>query len=164
MNSKVKVTADAAGNVVVPSKNNPEWGHIRVEQDRMVTDDRGFARKKRVSALIPGLIADLKCYGWKAGQEVEGTIIFKEQLEPFNPKDPERDYKIAGKTGVVCCIDGQPIYRKTFYKEDSRAKDVHILDEDGNPVTHNNGDAIRAAYKELAEKEANASKEAIDKM
>lgn len=153
MDSKVKVTADAAGNVVVPSKNNPEWGHIRVEQLRIVVDDRGFARRKRVSALIPGLIEDLKSFGWKAGQEVEGTIIFKEQLDPFNPKDPERDYKIAGKTGVVCCIDGQPIYRKTFYSKDKSAKDVHILDEAGNPVSHNNGDAIRAAYAELAEKE-----------
>jgi hypothetical protein len=152
MNSKVKVTADAAGNVVVPSKNNPEWGHIRVEQDRMVTDERGFARRKKVSALIPGLIKDLKHFGFKAGQEIEGTIIFKEQLDAFNPKEPARDYKIAGKTAVVCCIDGQPIYRKTFYKEDAKAKDVHILDEEGNPMSHNNGDAIRAAYAELAEK------------
>lgn len=154
MNSKVKVTADAAGNVVVPSKNNPDWGHIRVEQERMVTDDRGFARNKKVTALIPGLVVDLKRYGWKAGQEVEGTIIFKEQLKPFNAKEPERDYKIAGKTKVVCCIGGEPIYRKTFYKEDPKAKDIHILDEAGNPVTHDNGDAIRAAYKELAEIEA----------
>ena len=34
MNSKVKVTADELGNVVVISKNNPEWGHIRLEQVR----------------------------------------------------------------------------------------------------------------------------------
>jgi hypothetical protein len=149
----VVVTADAAKNVVVPSKNNPEWGHIRVIQDRIIVDDRGFARKKGVSALIPGLITDLKSFNWKADQKIKGTVIFKEQLEPFNPKDPDRDYKVAGKTGVVCCIDGQPIYRKTFYYTNSDAKDVHILDEHGNPVSHNNGDAIRAAYAELAEKE-----------
>ena len=154
MNSKVKVTADAAGNVVIPSKSNSEWGHIRVEQDRMTTDDRGFARRRKVSALIPGLIVDLKCYGWKANQEVDGTIVFKEQLEPFNPKEPERDYKIAGKTGVVCTIEGRPVYRKTFFKEDSKAKDVHIVTEDGEILTHDNGDAIRAAYKELSDKES----------
>lgn len=160
---KVKVTADAAKNVVVPSKNNPEWGHIRVVQERIIVDDRGFARKKPVSALIPGLIGDLKAFNWKADQEVKGTIIFKEQLVPFNPKDPDRDYKVAGKTGVVCCIDGQPIYRKTFYNADPDAKDVHILDDHGNPVSHNNGDAIRAAYAELAEKEKQST-ESLDKM
>ena len=35
MESKVKVTADQAGNVIVKSSKNPEYGHIRVEQIRM---------------------------------------------------------------------------------------------------------------------------------
>jgi len=153
MDSKVKVTADAAGNPVIVSGNNPEWGHIKVEMDRIVIDDRGFARLKRVTALIPGKVNDLKAFGWKANQEVEGTIFFKEQLTPFNPKEPKRDYKIAGKTGIVCCLDGQPIYRKTFYNRDATTKDVHIVDEQGNVVSHNNGDDIRAAYAELKEKE-----------
>jgi len=164
MNSKVKVTADPAGNVVIPSKNNSDWGHIRVTQERLLADDRGFVRNKTISALIPGLVVDLKRYGWKKDQEVEGTIIFKEQLTPFNTKEPERDYKVAGKTNVVCCIDGQPIYRKTFYKEDPKAKDVHILDEQGNPVSHNNGDEIKAAYKAITEKEKAAAEQGMDKM
>ena len=151
MKSKVKVTGDATGNVVIPSKTNPEWGHIRVEQDRIVTDDRGFARRKKISALIAGTVADLKGFRWKAGQEIEGTIIFREQLTPFNPKDSGRDYKMAGKTGIVCCVYGEPIYRKTFYREDSEAKDVFIIDEHGAVVTHTNGEEIRAAYLKLAE-------------
>lgn len=159
MNKKVRVTADAAGNVVIPSKNNAEWGHIRVEQERIVTDDRGFGRLRKITALIPGLVKDLKGFGWKAGQEIEGKIIFKEQLTPFNTKDPERDYKMAGKTGIPCCIDGEPIYRKTFYKEDERAKDVQITDADGNVIPHTNGDEIRKAYEELA-KTASAAGEA----
>lgn len=136
--SKVIVTADAAKNVIVPSKNSPEWGVIRVEQTRMVIDAGGFARKKKVSALIPGLITDLKGFGWNAGEEVEGKIIVKEQLTPFNEKDPERDYKIAGKTGIVCCVDGQPIYRKAFYTLNQEAYDVTL--------EHNNTEAIRAEY------------------
>lgn len=152
MNSKVKVTADAAGNVVVPSKNNPEWGHIRVEQERMVIDDRGFARKKRLSALIPGLVTDLTDFGWKKGHEVTGVVYFKEQLEPFNPKDPDRDLKKAGKTDVVCCIGGAPIYRKTFYSPNPDTQDIHILDEAGNILTHDNVEAIRNAYAELEAK------------
>lgn len=150
----VVVTADPAKNVVIPSKNNPEWGHIRVEQDRIVIDDRGFARMKPVSALIPGKITDLKSFGWKADEKIEGMVIFKESLTPFNPKDPERDYKVAGKTGVICTIEGEPIFRKTFYSRDANAKDVQILDAAGNPVSHDNGEEIRAAYLELADKDS----------
>jgi hypothetical protein len=144
--SKVKVTADEAGNVIVQSKNNPEWGHIRVQQVRMVVDDNGFARRKPVSALIHGTIEDLKGFGWTKNQEPEGKIIIKEQLTPFNEKEPERDYKLAGKTGIVCCLDGQPIYRKHFYTTNVEAGDVL--------VAHNNTDAIRAAYEEQKRKEA----------
>jgi len=164
MNSKVKVTADAVGNVVIPSKNNAEWGHIRVEQERIVIDERGFARKKRVSALIPGLIADLKSFGWKAGQELKGTIIFKEQLTPFNPRDPERDYKIAGRTGIVCCIYGEPVYRKTFYNTNPEAQDVQIMDENNNPISHTNGEEIRIAYKQLTEQDVTLENETLGSM
>lgn len=143
MNSRVKVTADELGNVVVVSKNNPEWAHIRVEQSRVVIDDNGFARKKTISALVHGTTDDLKSFGWTRGQELPGAIIFKESLEPFNAKDPERDYKVAGKTGVVCCLDGQPIYRKTFYSTNASAQDVSIA--------HNNVEDIRAAYASVAE-------------
>jgi hypothetical protein len=136
--SKVRVTADAAGNVIVPSKKNPEWGHIRVEQIRMVVDDRGFARKKPVSTLIHGTINDLKGFNWVKGQEVDGKVIIKEQLIPFNEKDPERDYKIAGETGIVCTKDDQPIYRKAFYTTNESAGDVF--------EAHTNTDVIREAY------------------
>ena len=156
MNSKsktVKVTADIAGNVIIPSKNNMEWGHIRVEQEKMVIDDRGFARKKKVSALISGTINDLKGFGWNANEMIEGHVVFKEQLKPFNKKDPERDFKIAGKTNIVCCIDGEPIYRKTFYTQLDDARNTYITDEFGNILNHTNGEAIREAYLELSEKE-----------
>lgn len=143
MNSRVKVTADELGNVVVVSKNNPEWGHIRVEQTRITIDDNGFARKKTISALIHGTTDDLTDFGWRAGQQLDGKIIFKESLEPFNVKDPERDYKVAGKTGIVCCLDGQPIYRKTFYTTNASAQDI--------AVAHNNVEDIRAAYADTVE-------------
>tara|TARA_B110000503_G_C7081077_1_gene385171 strand:+ start:632 stop:1126 length:495 start_codon:yes stop_codon:yes gene_type:complete len=164
MNSKVKVTADAVGNVVIPSKNNAAWGHIRVEQERIVIDERGFARKKRVSALIPGLINDLKSFDWKVGQELKGNIIFKEQCTPFNPRDPERDYKIAGRTGIVCCIFGEPIYRKTFYNTNPEAQDVQILDENKNPISHTNGEEIRIAYKQITEQDVTLENETLGSM
>lgn len=164
MNSKVKVTADAIGNVVIPSKNNADWGHIRVQQERIVIDERGFARKKTVSALIPGLINDLKSFGWKTGDDLKGSIIFKEQLTPFNPRDPERDYKIAGRTGIVCCIYGEPVYRKTFYNSNPDAKDVQIMDENNNPVTHTNGEEIRIAYKQLKDQDVTLENETLGSM
>jgi hypothetical protein len=153
-NKKVIVCADPAGNVVVPSKNNPEWGNILVKQERIVVDDNGFARKKTISALIAGLTSELKSFGWVAGQELQGTVIFKEQLKPFNAKDPERDYKVGGATGIICTIEGQPVYRKNFYVTADNAKDVHILDDNGNIVLHDNGHEIRAAYLKLAEEQS----------
>lgn len=145
MNSKVKVTADDTGAVVIVSKNNPDWAHIRVEQSRIVIDDNGFARRKTISALVHGTVEDLKSFGWTKGAELPGKILFKESLEPFNASQPERDYKVAGKTGIVCCQDGQPIYRKTFYTLNSSAEDVS--------VAHTNIEDIRAAYAEGVEVE-----------
>lgn len=157
MNSKVRVTADEAGNVIVKSKHNPDYGHIRVEQTRMVIDGTGFARRMKLSALIPGVIEDLKAFGWSANEEVEGKIITRQSLAPFNKKDPERDYKVAGETGIVCCVDGQPIYRKNFYVLDSKAQD-YDTDDEGKIVEgglhHTNGLEIQAAYAE--KKEASA--------
>lgn len=138
MTGSVKVTANDAGQVVVVSENNPEYGHIRVSQERVIFDEKGWARKKGLSALIPGLVEDLQALGLSNGQSMAGKIIVKESLTPFNTKDPERDYKLAGETGIVCCLDGEPIYRKSFFTEDMSASDELIA--------HNNTDAIREAY------------------
>lgn len=139
MSKKVKVTADAAGNVIVRSSNNPEYGHIRVEQVKMMLDDNGFARKKKLSALIPGTVEDLAFFEWSANQEVEGTIIVKESLEPFNTRNPERDYKVAGQSGIICKMDDYPIHRKNFYVLDATAQD--------SLIEHTNTEEIQAAYK-----------------
>jgi len=148
MDSKVLVTADKSGNVIVVSGNNPEFGHIRVEQVRMEVDDStGFAKMKKISALIPGTVIDLKGFGWSNGQEVAGKIRIVEKLEPFNKKDPERDYKIAGKSEIVCCQDGQPIYRKHFFTLNSELEDVR--------EPHTNDAEISAFY-------SNAKQEAIE--
>lgn len=138
MKSSVKVTADKAGNVISVSKNNPEWGHIRVEQTRMVVDEKGFARATRVSALIPGKVAELAAFGFTAGQELPGTIFFQESTEPFNAVTPERDLKIAGTSGVICRIGDEPIYRKNVYSENPDQMDITI--------EHTNKDEVKAAY------------------
>ena len=148
MDAKCVVATDKTGSVIVRSANNPEYGHIRVEQTRMVIDDSGFARRKRLSALIPGTIEDLKGFGWSANQEIDGKIVVKERTIPFNTNEPERDYKVAGDTGIVCCYYGEPIYRKAFYTSNMQAHD--------ETIEHTNGEDIKAAYAELADKKKSA--------
>jgi hypothetical protein len=139
MNAKVIVCADEAGNVIRKSKSNPDYGTIRVKQTRLVVDENsGFVRKRELSALIPGEIETLSMFGWEDGEHVSGQILIKESLSPFNADDPDRDLKIAGDTGVVCCQDGQPIYRKHVFTFNLKSED--------ELVEHTNGDAIKAAY------------------
>ena len=59
-------------------------------------------------------------------------------MTPFNEKQPEKDLKIAGDTGIVCKFEGSPIYRKTQYTLASNAEDVLIK--------HDNVEELRAAY------------------
>ena len=135
--SKVIVTANAEGSVVSLSKNNPEYGYVRVEQVRAVVDERGWVSKKTLSALMYGKSEDLSSLGYFKGQVLSGKIVIKESLEPFNTENPEKDYKIAGKSGVICCQDGQPIYRKCFYTTNESEGDTLIA--------HNNTESIREA-------------------
>ena len=84
-----------------------------------------------------GTTENLTSYAKNLGKTLPGKIIAIESLEPFNNTNPDRDLKYAGDTGIICCQDGQPIYRKTEYTYDVEAQDILI--------EHTNGDAIRAA-------------------
>jgi hypothetical protein len=137
MSKNVTVSANKAGEVVVMSNDNPKFGYIRVEQTRSLIDNRGWLRKKDVSALIQGETTDLLDLKLEAGDALAGNIIIRESLEPFSTKNPEKDYKYAGDTGVVCCLDGQPIYRKAFYDATGKLTDELIA--------HNNNEAIKNA-------------------
>ena len=139
-NKKVTVVASQEGVVARPNPNNPEFGHIRVSQTTMVMEN-GFARKVSRTALINGKLADLREMGLKDGEELEGKIIVKESLKPFNAENPDSDLKVAGETGVPCTVSGQPIYRKSFYVTDD-STDVLIA--------HDNIDAIKAKQAEIA--------------
>lgn len=142
MESKVRVVADAAGNVIVKSLNSPEFGYIRVVQDRVIFDESGFMSKKPTGAIINGLITDLQSMNWVKDQELTGRVVIKHSLEPFNKKSPERDYKVAGDTGITCCVDGKPIYRKTFYSADPNTLDSPV-------ILHDNKEDIVAKQTEM---------------
>jgi len=135
---KVTISADKSGQAIVPSKENPDYGYVRVEQTRSIVDDNGWLKNKTIAALILGTVSELQKAGYQAGQELAGKVIVREQTTPFNKKNPEKDFKIAGDTGITCMVEDKPIYRKAFYSQDEEVKDVLIA--------HTNGEAIKAAY------------------
>ena len=138
--SKVEVTADVNGKVIRQS-SNPEIGYVRVTQKVVTYSATGWVQPKERSALILGSMEDLKSMKFKKGQKLDGKIVVKEATEPFSKTDPDRDLKIAGATGIICCTkDGEPIYRTSFYDALGQQEDVLIA--------HANGDAIRSANSE----------------
>jgi hypothetical protein len=137
MDTKVKVVADATTKLVINQSANPIFGYVRVVQNRVVIDDNGFMKRKEFSALIHGLIEDLQSVGYYDGQELNGSIIAEESLEPFSKKGPNKP-KTAGDSNVVCTLGGYPIYRRTKYTNKANAEDVLIA--------HDNKAEVKAAY------------------
>lgn len=133
--SKVTVTADQDGNVIGVSENNPEYGYIRVEHLTTQINEEGWLKNVKRSALIKGKVEDLMSCNYEEGSEITGKIVVRESLTPFNPKNPDKDLKIAGITGIICRIGDQPIYRQTFFTTNLLAQDEFIM--------HDNGDEIR---------------------
>lgn len=144
--SKVKVRkADENGNVISISKN-PEYGFITVEQDA-IEFNHGWLRTVNRSALVHGRVEDLKMCKYTAGSEIPGKIVIIESLVPFDNENPDRDLKLAGSTGVICRVDDQPIYRRSFFTTNMNDTDQFIA--------HSNADEIR---------EVQAAQRAISKM
>ena len=138
MQDQVTIVADDNGKVIRQSKNNAEYGYVRVIQDAVQYGANGWVNRKTRSALILGKMEDLKEIGLDTMDSLPGRIVVKESTEPFSQTDPDRDLKIAGSTGIICCTsDGEPIYRTTFY--DATGDQLDEL------KAHANGDAIREA-------------------
>ncbi len=135
--NKVQIMPDELGNVVRQSKNNADFGYVRLQQDKVSFGNNGWVKRSQVSTLLHGKIEDFDAIGIKDKTELTGKIIVREQTEAFSANDPDRDLKYAGDTGVICCAYGEPIYRKTFFVTDVNAEDILIA--------HTNGDAIREA-------------------
>lgn len=138
MDSKVKVLKNEDDSVLNISENNPDYAWVLLQQVRTVVDDSGFLRRKPVTAILPGPVEDMKAMNFYAGQELPGKILIKEALVPFNLKNPDRDLKIAGESGIVCKLEGFPIYRKTYYTTKSNIEDIF--------VQHDNKDEIKSVF------------------
>tara|TARA_R110000851_G_scaffold99383_2_gene214451 strand:- start:1206 stop:1781 length:576 start_codon:yes stop_codon:yes gene_type:complete len=139
MNSKVNIIADDKGNAVRQSNSNPEFGHVRLVQTRVTFGNSGWVKKSNISTLLHGKLEDLQEMGLESMEFLPGKIVIKEQLEAFSQNDGDRDYKMAGDTGIICCVDGQPIYRKTFFVADATAQDVLVAHDNSAAIKEANG-------------------------
>lgn len=140
MNSKVRVVADKNGNVITVSSNE-EFGYIRVVQDTTNFTAKGWIEERQLSALVHGRLEMLLKQNFSEGQELNGKIVVKESLTPFDGSTDDRDLKYAGATGIPCLLDDQPIYRRTFYTENQQ--------EESELVQHNNSEMIRERIAEM---------------
>ena len=142
-NQSCQVSLDEQGNAIRVSKNNPEFAHVRITQSRVLFSPNGWVNKKTLSTLVHGKLEDLQEMGFNSNAPLSGKIVVKEQTDPFNEKDPKRDLKMAGDTGIVCTKlnletgEEQPIYRRTFYDASGTIEDTYI--------SHTNSDEIREA-------------------
>ena len=161
-NGKVTIVADDNGSVIRVSKNNPEFGHVRLVQDTTAIGNGNWVKKQSRSTLIHGTVEDLQATGLAEAKTLPGKIIIRESFEPFSSDNPDRDLKVAGDTGIVCVgvnpetgeVDC-PIYRKSFYSMDMNDHDTLIA--------HTNGQAIREANG-VESKAVKITKEQMDEM
>jgi hypothetical protein len=134
MNSKVFIVPDQSGNVIRQSRN-PELGYVRLTQDRITINNRGWVNKKTFSTLLKGSIEDLKTMGIDNMDYMPGNIIVQESTTPFNEAEPNRDLKVAGDTGVVLHNhNGEPIYRTTIYDQSGCMSDILIPHANGEEI------------------------------
>jgi hypothetical protein len=153
MQNQVNIIADDMGNVIRQSSSNSEYGYVRLGQKRVTFGVNGWVKSSNVSTLIHGKLEDLQEMNFKANESLAGKIIIREQLEPFSKNDPDRDYKYAGDTGIICCVDGQPIYRKTFFVPNVQAEDMLLAHTNGADIREANGSdtAVKIAKTTTAE-------------
>jgi|TARA_R100000479_G_C6382550_1_gene201725 hypothetical protein len=161
-NQPVVISRDESGNIIRVSKNNPEYGFVRVEQPTFAIAG-GWVDDKTRSAIINGKLEKLQRMLpalEKNEKNLKGQIIITERFEPFftNTEHPkyeqlrDKNLKIAGDTGVVLkgvdpeTGEERPIYRKTEFTSDMNATDTFI--------SHINSDEIRAAQAGTTTKEA----------
>ena len=151
MKNQVTIVPNETGAKIRISKNNSDYGHVLLKQEKTIIGTNGWVKTTRLHALLHGEVDDLKSIGIKKMKTLPGQIIVKESTTPFNEKNPDMDLKYAGKTGIVCCKDGEPIYRRALYDASMTEIDEFIA--------HTNGEDIRTANQENTEKAFEANTE-----
>ena len=153
MKNQVTIVPNETGAKIRISKNNSDYGHVLLKQQKTIIGTNGWVKTTSLHALLHGEVDDLKSIGIKKMKTLPGQIIIKESTTPFNEKDPDMDLKYAGKTGIVCCKNGEPIYRRALYDASMTEVDEFIA--------HTNGEDIRTANQENTEKAFEANTELL---
>lgn len=132
--SKVTVIKTANGSAINVNPNNPEFGYIRVGQTLSKFNQDGWLQEENRYFLLKGKIEQLQNSGMEAGHTLPGKLVRQESLEPF---DDYSTPKVAGDSGVVCKLEGQPIYSRIVYDATGTVQDTLIQ--------HDNKEEIIAA-------------------
>ena len=132
MNNLVTVRKENGATVRV--SNNPEYGYVVLEQIASELKG-GWISDKTLTTIIQGKTSVLE--SMDLSKPLIGKIVVLESLKPFNDKQPKRDLKYAGDTGIVCMDGDNPIYRKTEFTYD--------INKHSEFIKHTNGADIRNA-------------------
>ena len=153
--SKVTIVQDELGNVIRISKNNPDYGHVRLTQDAVTYTATGWVKKQSRSTLLHGEVEDLKAVNIQKKKTLPGCIYIVEQFEGFSTDNPDRDLKVAGLTGIILkgtnTVTGEvdaPIYRKSFYDVTGTMEDVLVPHTNGQEIREANSDKTMNAMKQ----------------
>ena len=132
--SKVTVIETANGSAINVNPNNPEFGYIRVGQTLSKFNQDGWLQSENRYFLLKGKIEELQNSGIQSGHTLPGKLVRQESLEPF---DAYSSPKVAGDSGVICTVNGQPIYSRVVYDATGTMQDALIA--------HDNKEEIVAA-------------------
>lgn len=133
--NKINIVTGRGGKIIHTNQNGNTY--IQLRQTNATVRDNGFVQVKNRSFIVKGSQYELEALGWNKDSEIPGNLVIEESLTPFNERNPEYDFKVAGTSGVVCKLDGQPIYRRTIWDPYGELAD--------NKIHHNNQDEILAA-------------------
>lgn len=131
MSNKVTVQQNKDGQVVNVNTNNPEFGYVRVGQTIAKFNSDGWLSTENRYFLLKGRLNELQNSGLSSGLEMPGQLIRQESLEPFN------DYsqpKMAGDSGVICKVAGQPIYSRIVYDRSGTMEDTLIAHDNKEEI------------------------------
>ena len=131
---KVTVLTTKDGSTINVNANNPEYGYIRVGQSQTKFNQDGWLSSESRYFLLKGKLDQLQNSGLSAGATLPGKLVRQESFEPF---DSYSQPKVAGETGVICSVNGQPIYSRVVYDASGTIQDTLIA--------HDNKEEIVAA-------------------
>lgn len=142
--SKITIQTGRGGQIIFANeKGNTS---IRLNQSRAEVTQQGFVKLSNRVFYVKGSKEELQALGWNKDTQLTGNLVVQESLEPFNKSNPDYDFKVVPGTGVICTVDGEPIYRRTLWDPTGNVTDTFIA--------HDNKEEIMAA---LAQRDSNSA-------